>query len=91
MLSSSVPSIAGIQGSRDIIKWALNDAEEGQVSSVFQLNSAMVAVAIDEIVDADFLPLETKNVNEFCKAKAMALKKAEAMKQQYEGKFKSVD
>ena len=51
----------------------------------------MVAVAIDEIVDADFLPLETKNVNEFCKAKAMALKKAEAMKQQYEGKFKSVD
>ena len=91
MLSSSVPSIAGIPGSRDVIKWALNDAEEGQVSSVFQLNSAMVAVAIDEIVDADFLPLETKNVNEFCKAKAMALKKAEAMKQQYEGKFKSVD
>ncbi len=90
MLSSSVPSIAGIQGSRDAIKWALNDAEKGEVSSVFQLNTAMVAVAVDEIVDGDFLPLETKSVNDFCKAKAMALKKAKAMKEQYEGKFKTV-
>lgn len=90
-LSSSVPSIGGIQGSRDVIKWALNDAKKGEVSSVFQLNNAMVALAIDEVVDADFLPLETKNVQEFCKAKAMALKKAEAMKQQYEGKFKTLD
>lgn len=90
-LSSSVPSIAGIQGSRDVIKWALNDAKKGDVSAVFQLNNAMVALAIDEVVDADFLPLETKSVQEFCKAKAMALKKAEAMKQQYEGKFKTLD
>ncbi len=90
MLSSSVPTIGGIQGSRDVIKWALNDAEKGQVSTVFQLNTAMVAIAIDEIVDGDFLPLETKSVNDFCKAKAMALKKADAMKKQYEGKFKTV-
>lgn len=90
-LSSSVPSIGGIQGSRDVIKWALNDAKKGEVSAVFQLNNAMVALAIDDVVDAEFLPLETKNVQEFCKAKAMALKKAEAMKQQYEGKFKTLD
>lgn len=91
VLSSSVPTIGGIQGSRDVIKWALNDAKKGEVSAVFQLNNAMVALAIDDVVDADFLPLETKNVQEFCKAKAMALKKAEAMKQQYEGKFKTLD
>lgn len=91
VLNSSVPSIGGIQGSRDVIKWALNDAKKGEVSAVFQLNNAMVALAIDDVVDADFLPLETKNVQEFCKAKAMALKKAEAMKQQYEGKFKTLD
>ncbi|MDO4511535.1 MAG: SurA N-terminal domain-containing protein [Bacteroidales bacterium] len=90
MLGSSVPTIGGISGSRDVIKWALNDAEKGQVSTVFQLNSAMVALAVDDIVDGDYLPLENKQVNDFCKAKAMAQKKAQAMKEQYEGKFKSV-
>lgn len=90
MLSSSNPTIAGIQGSRDVIKWALNDAKEGEVSNVFQLNTAMVALAVDKIVTDKFLPLDTKSVNDFCKAKAMAQKKADAMKKQYEGKFKSV-
>lgn len=91
MLSSGVPSIANIPGSRDMIKWALNDAEKGQISSVAQLSTAMVAVAVDEVFEGDYLPLEAKSVQEFCKAKAMAIKKAEAMKQQYAGKFKSLN
>lgn len=90
MLTSGNPTISNIPGSRDMIKWALNEAEKGQISTVAQLSTAMIAVAVDDVYDGDYIPLESKSVNDFCKAKAMAIKKAEAMKKQYEGKFKSV-
>ena len=81
----------GITNSRKAIKWALTEGKKGSVSNIFtDNNDVLVAVALDDIYDGDFLPLTDPEVLTFCTNKARALKIAKAMEAQYKGKASNV-
>lgn len=81
----------GITNSRKAIKWALTEGKKGTVSNIFtDNNDVLVAVALDDIYDGDFLPLTDPEVLTFCTNKARALKIAKAMEAQYKGKASNV-
>lgn len=80
-----------ITNSRKAIKWALTDAKVGEVSNIFTDNSSeLIAIAVDESYDGDYLPLTAEYVKTFCTTVAMNRKKAAAMNKQFAGKQNSV-
>lgn len=83
----------GIENSRKAIKWALTDKEAkvGAVSPIFRENNdVLLAVAVAQIYDGEYVPLTVPEVKEMCTARAMAAKKANALEKQYKGKAKDV-
>lgn len=57
------------------------------MSSVFSDNhDVLLAIAVDEIFDSEYLPVSASEVQKFCATKAMNIKKAKALEAQFKGK-----
>lgn len=74
------PRMPGLPDSRGAIRFAL-DNKAGKVSHVYNnqngSNDYLLAVAIDEVFDGEYMPVSSKYVREMLQAEAMADKKAE--------------
>lgn len=81
----------GISNSRKAIKWALTEGKKGQVSNIFtDNNDYLIAVALDDVYEGDYLPLSNPEVTAFCTNKARSIKIAKALEAQYKGKASNV-
>lgn len=91
IVTPSTLSINGIQESRGAAKWAL-DAKKDQVSGVFNndRDSRLLAVAVNDVYDAKFVPATNETVRNYLTNKVMNRKKAEKLIADYNGKGKSV-
>lgn len=86
-LENPIQRGTGIENSRKAIKWAMTEAKAGEVSSVFSDNhDVLLAIAVDEIFDSEYLPVSASEVQKFCATKAMNIKKAKALEAQFKGK-----
>lgn len=94
LVSASTPSVGGAPGSRSVVKWAMENGK-GKVSNVFTRNSNgseyLIAVAVNDIYDGDYLPYDAKFVKDMLKPMAMADKKAEKLIKQFSGKAKDIN
>lgn len=57
-ISQTSQNVTGIEGSREIVRWAYT-AKTGEVSSVFQLNEQYVIAVLDEVVDNGYKSFES--------------------------------
>ena len=79
--------VAGLDNSREIVRWA-NDAEENEISKIFDLGDAYVVAFLTEIDDTEYMPLD--ETSQFSIAQTLRRdKKFEMLKAKYAGK--SVD
>ena len=96
MITPSTPQLgqsqfgAGIKDSRKAIKWAF-DAKKGDVSPIFSdNNNVMIAVAVDEVYDGDYLPYTFPRGKEMLTNRVINSKKGDELVKQYQGKAKDV-
>lgn len=91
MVSASTPAVGNTRDSRGAVKWAM-DARKGQVSPSFQDNKQtyIMAVAVKEIYDGDYLPATAAAINDQLRQQALTKKRGEALTAQYAGKAKDV-
>ena len=87
MVSNSTPLVGNSRGSRNAVKWAM-DNSKGKVSHVFNQTSDdyLMAVAVTEIFNGDYLPLSSELVREQIKPYVTAQKKADMLIAKYQGK-----
>ncbi|MDE6269572.1 MAG: peptidyl-prolyl cis-trans isomerase, partial [Muribaculaceae bacterium] len=91
MVSASTPLVGNVADSRGAVKWAM-DARKGQVSPSFQDNkqSYLMAVAVTDIYDGDYLPASAKAVNGTLRQQALAKKRGESLVAKYAGKASDI-
>lgn len=96
LVSNSTPNIgyksfveSGLPNSRSAVKWAM-DNNEGKVSNVFSKNNGtndyLLAVAVEEIFDDNYMPATSAYVREELQAEALLEKKAEKFINDLKGK-----
>ncbi len=93
IISPSAPSIGNTPNSRSAVKWAM-DADKGDVSGVFGQNSNngyIMAVAVEDVFDGDYIPVTSSYVRDGLKSLVMNNKKAEKLIAQYKGKAKDIN
>lgn len=85
------PYYGGIKDSRKAIKWAFEN-KKGEVSPIFSDNNDMlVAVAIEEVYDGDYVPCDAKGVKEAIAEKVRNSKKGDDLMKQFDGKAKDLN
>lgn len=86
-VTPSSPQISNIAESRDAVKWVMS-SNKGDVSSIFsdQNGLRLLAVAINDIYDGEFVPAHDSAVKNQLTIKARNNKKAADLMAQYEGK-----
>lgn len=86
LISASTPTIANYTDSRNAVVWAL-DAKKGHVSPVFgdEMAGQLIAVALVDEYD-DYLPYNAGQIEPELRAQALATKKGEALKAEFDGK-----
>ena len=91
MVSASTPLVGNVPDSRGAVKWAM-EARKGQVSPSFQDNKQtyIMAIAVKDIYDGDYLPFTAPAVNNALRQQALAKKRGEALVGQYSGKANDV-
>lgn len=91
MVSASTPTVGNTADSRGAVKWAM-DARKGQVSPSFQDNKQtyIMAVAVKDIYDGDYLPATAPAINAQLRQQALGKKRGEALVGKYAGKAKDV-
>jgi len=76
----------GIRDTRKAVKWAF-DNDKFAVSPIFTDNKdKLVAIAVDEIYDGDYMPYTNKQVADMLKSRILASKKGDDLMAQYKGK-----
>ena len=90
LITPSTPQLGGqfggIKDSRKAIKWAF-DNKQGMVSPIFSDNNdVMVAVAIDDIYDGEYLPYTFPQGKEMLSQRVRNSKKGDDLMKQYQGK-----
>jgi len=99
LVSPSDPIGDNAPGSMGVVKWVMN-ADEGKVSKVYSLtrpaaingsNQYLLAVALEEVYDDDFIPANSAYVKEVTKPYVTDLKKAQMTIDQYKGKAKTLE
>lgn len=90
-VTPSTLSINGLSESRGAAKWVLG-AKKGQVSGIFNndRDSRLLAVAVTDIYDGDFIPATNDQVRNYLTNKARNAKKANKLIADYKGKGNSV-
>lgn len=102
LVNPSTPIGNGAPNSMSVLKWAM-EADKGAVSKVSMLSvpqnpnapggpsQYLLAVAVDEIYDDDYIPANSAYVKEVLKPYLLDLKKAQYVMDQYKGKAKTIE
>ena len=92
LITASMPQLStgqygqSIRDSRKAIKWAF-DNKQGEVSPIYNDNKdVMIAVAIDDIYDKDYLPYTFPQGKELLANRVRNSKKGDALMAEYKGK-----
>ena len=91
IITPSSLSVNGLSESRGAAKWALS-AKKGAVSEVFNndRDSRLLAVAVTDIYDGDFVPATNDQVRNYLTNKVRNSKKADKLIADYKGKGNNV-
>ncbi len=86
-VTAETPQINGIESTRKEVQWAFG-AEKGSVSSIYDKegNDKMIAVALDDIIPAGYMPLSDSGVRSVIETKVRNDKKGEKLLADYKGK-----
>ena len=86
-LTSTTPQINGIANTRKAVQWVFG-ASKGSVSPIFDKENKdkMVVVALREVYDEGYMPLNDANIKEFVSMQALNDKKVNALYEKYNGK-----
>lgn len=86
-VTAETPQINGIESTRKEVQWAFG-AEKGSVSSIYDKegNDKMIAVALDDIIPAGYMPLSDSGVRSVIETKVRNDKKGEKLVADYKGK-----
>ena len=86
MVTTSAGNIAGIQGTRDALKWTF-EAKEGDLSDVFKCgnNDELLVVALTKINPKGHMALSHQQVNSTVKAEVIKDKKAQMIIEKLKG------
>ena len=86
-VTAETPQINGIESTRKEVQWAFG-AEKGSVSSIYDKegNDKMIAVALDDIIPAGYMPLSDRGVRSVIETKVRNDKKGEKLLADYKGK-----
>ena len=92
LVSPSTPLLGNAPSRRGAVKWAM-DNKKGKVSPVFSqtdANDYLMAVAVDDIYDGEYLPVTSTFVRDYLRPQVMNNLKAEKLIKQYAGKAKDL-
>ena len=86
-ITAESPQINGIEATRKEVQWAFG-AEKGSVSPIYDKegNNKMIAVSLDEIIPAGYMPLTDASVRSAIESKVRNDKKGEKLLADYKGK-----
>lgn len=86
-VTAETPQINGIESTRKEVQWAFG-AERGSVSSIYDKegNDKMIAVALDDIIPAGYMPLSDSGARSVIETKVRNDKKGEKLLADYKGK-----
>lgn len=86
-VTAETPQINGIESTRKEVQWAFG-AEKGSVSSIYDKegNDKMIAVALDDIIPAGYMPLSDSGVRSVIETKVRNDKKGKKLLADYKGK-----
>lgn len=97
IVSATSYGLTNANRSRGLVKWAM-DADKGQVSPVITMNAKnqnetdyLVAVAVDDIYDYDYLPVTDKSVRDMIRPVILNEKKSQILVDRYKGKAKDIE
>ena len=83
----------GIRGSKEAVKWAFDDAKEGQVSPLYEVgeaNNHLLVVALSKVYKKGYLPYDNKQVKDYLTAIVKSEKKGELAAKKWGG-IKSIE
>lgn len=85
-MSNDEHYVAGIQGTRDALKWVF-EAEEGEISPLYECgnNDRLLVIMMNKVNKKGYIPMNDKNVREYLNSLVVNDKKAEALKSKAEG------
>lgn len=78
----------GIRGSKEAVKWAFDEAKEGQVSQLYEVgeaNNHLLVVALSKVYKKGYLPWDNKQVKDFLTAVVKSEKKGELAAKKWAG------
>ena len=89
---SNTPQVNGIDGTREAVKWMFG-ANKGAVSPILDAagKEKMVVVALEEVFEAGYLPMNETQVNALLTAQVRNEKKGAALVEKYAGKANSLE
>lgn len=86
--SSNGHNVGGVTGTKDVIKWIFDEAEEGDVSKLFECgpqNDHLMVVSMLKVNEKGYLPIDDKQVKQYLTQLVMNDKKAEMIMAKYKG------
>lgn len=89
---STTPQINGIANTRKVVQW-LFGADKGSVSPIFDKENKdkMIVVALDDVYDGEYLPVNDSQVKSMLSQVVRADKKGAALVEKYEGKANDLE
>ena len=87
-LTSNQHYVAGLQGTTEALRWAFNDAKEGEVSKMFEAGNNgdhLLVVVLNKVHPVGYRGLDDPTVKEWIKAEVMKDKKAEILMAKLQG------
>ena len=87
-LTSNQHYVAGLQGTTEALRWAFNDAKEGEVSKMFEAGNNgdhLLVVVLNKVHPVGYRGLDDPSVKEWIKAEVMKDKKAEVLMAKLQG------
>ncbi|MFW5535723.1 MAG: peptidylprolyl isomerase, partial [Prevotella sp.] len=87
-LTSNQHYVAGLQGTTEALRWAFNDAKEGEVSKMFEAGNNgdhLLVVVLNKVHPVGYRGLDDPTVKEWIKAEVMKDKKAEVLMAKLQG------
>ncbi len=83
----------GIRGSKEAVKWAFDEAKEGEVSPLYEVgeaNNHLLVVALSKVYKKGYLPYDNKQVKDYLTAIVKSEKKGELAAKKWGG-IKSIE
>ena len=83
----------GIRGSKEAVKWAFDEAKEGEVSPLYEVgeaNNHLLVVALSKVYKKGYMPYDNKQVKDYLTAIVKSEKKGELAAKKWGG-IKSIE